>query len=818
MGFVDSTMFLASTIVFLVFLQKVTSQNCSLMSGPTECQNGGTCQQPDLTCMCTLGFIGRYCEIPITSQDCSSMPGPTDCKNGGTCNTELICMCTPEYVGTFCDFPRCTTAGDCLNGGYCLIQSPPELNECMCAAGFGGDRCEIPGCTGSLECQNGGTCLKVPPPDLNTCICASGFEGFRCELPNGFVGCSSSVDCLNGGTCIIQPEGNECMCAYGFEGDMCEDAVTGVDGFDEPCSGMGEGYCLNEGVCEPLNDDPSRWKCRCTSEYAGPICEDEKACSASNMCSDQGTCVDERCQCVVGFSGFLCEIACTDNSECFNMATCDIRSGECICLQGYTGPKCGLGVGNQPLCMIDRDCLNGGTCENDGTCTCINDFKGQYCEIACSANSQCKNGGKCRIKKGKCDCVDGATGVRCQMLPAASSTVVIIVSVVAVILVLLVIILVIILLKKHRSRKRNQTNNGHVEMAPRSRSNDYIGVRDDNRWSGLTGSLLKAENFEPTGKEFPRELLHVMGELGAGSFANVHKAEADGIIKKGIMTTVAVKMLKTSATETDKSDFNKERNMYLNLGSHPNVVKMLGFCTEQEPYFLIMEYLPNGNLQSYLRHIRTGSKEQYGNIKEEKRNFLLPDEILSFANMVANGMEFLSSKSCIHRDLATRNILLGEDLVAKVSDFGLARDIQDEQQYEMKSKGRVPVRWMAPESLHDNIYTSKSDVWGYAVLMWELVTLGSHPYPGMSSREVMEKIKVGYRLPKPEHCSDEIFDLMKECWSENPDQRPTFTEICTKLDRLMADASGYLIMSDLNKDDYLYLEPNQTKTNTADDV
>ena len=82
------------------------------------------------------------------------------------------------------------------------------------------------------------------------------------------------------------------------------------------------------------------------------------------------------------------------------------------------------------------------------------------------------------------------------------------------------------------------------------------------------------------------------------------------------------------------------------------------------------------------------------------------------------------SFQCIHRDLATRNILLGEDLVAKVSDFGLARDIQDEQQYEMKSKGRVPVRWMAPESLHDNIYTSKSDVWGYAVLMWELVTLG----------------------------------------------------------------------------------------------
>ena len=87
-------------------------------------------------------------------------------------------------------------------------------------------------------------------------------------------------------------------------------------------------------------------------------------------------------------------------------------------------------------------------------------------------------------------------------------------------------------------------------MFLQSRSNDYIGIRDGNRWSGSKGSLLKAENFEPTGKEFPRELLHVMGELGAGSFANVHKAEADGIIKKGIMTTVAVKMLKSKSVLT----------------------------------------------------------------------------------------------------------------------------------------------------------------------------------------------------------------------------------------------------------------------------
>ncbi len=146
----------------------------------------------------------------------------------------------------------------------------------------------------------------------------------------------------------------------------------------------------------------------------------------------------------------------------------------------------------------------------------------------------------------ECVCRPGYTGPKCGLGgPAGSSTVVIAVSVVAAVLVLLAIILVIIFLKRRRSRKRNQSNNGHVEMASRPQPNDYIGVNDGNRLSGSAGSLLKAENFEPTGKEFPRELLHVMGQLGAGSFATVHKAEADGIRKKGIMETVAVKMLKS---------------------------------------------------------------------------------------------------------------------------------------------------------------------------------------------------------------------------------------------------------------------------------
>ncbi|XP_072049438.1 uncharacterized protein [Amphiura filiformis] len=167
--------------------------------------------------------------------------------------------------------------------------------------------------------------------------------------------------------------------------------------------------------------------------------------------------------------------------------------------------------------------------------------------------------------------------------------------------------------------------------------------------------------------------------------------------------------------------------------------------------------------------------------------------------------ELALRKQCVHRDLATRNILLGEGLVCKVSDFGLARDMAEENEYEMKSRGRVPLRWLALESLLLNVYSSKSDVWSYGVLLWELVTIGSQPYPGMTNGQVISELKKGYRLPKPEHCSEEIYDIMRKCWQENPDERPTFMQIQKEVEHMLEDAQGYLCMSEFNEHDYVYL-------------
>ncbi|XP_031334762.1 tyrosine kinase receptor Cad96Ca-like [Photinus pyralis] len=146
----------------------------------------------------------------------------------------------------------------------------------------------------------------------------------------------------------------------------------------------------------------------------------------------------------------------------------------------------------------------------------------------------------------------------------------------------------------------------------------------------------------------------------------------------------------------------------------------------------------------------------------------------------------------IHRDLAARNILITEDHVCKVADFGFARDVIDSHVYERKSEGRLPIRWMAPESLYDNIFTVKSDVWSFGVLIWEVVTLGSTPYTGLSAAEVMKRVRDGYRLEKPEHCRRELYNIMYYCWDKDPKQRPSFEECVELLEKLIISETDYI--------------------------
>ena len=190
-----------------------------------------------------------------------------------------------------------------------------------------------------------------------------------------------------------------------------------------------------------------------------------------------------------------------------------------------------------------------------------------------------------------------------------------------------------------------------------------------------------------------------------------------------------------------------------------------------------MEYCPNGNLRDFLRNSRNLYRVEEQSLMTDLSQAFGPNNLIYIAWQIAKGMTFLISRKIIHRDLAARNILLGHGFTAKVGDFGLARDVYKYQAYLKNSSGMVPIKWMAIESIRDSIYTEKTDIWSFGILLWELFTLGGTPYPGMHANEVYQLLLNGKRMDPPVHCPQEISNIMLECWNENAKDRPNFQNL-----------------------------------------
>ncbi|XP_022808910.1 fibroblast growth factor receptor 2-like [Stylophora pistillata] len=435
-----------------------------------------------------------------------------------------------------------------------------------------------------------------------------------------------------------------------------------------------------------------------------------------------------------------------------------------------------------------------------------------------------------------------------------------------------------------------------------------------------------------------------MEELGRGAYGKVHKGVMTKIAGVEVFfkpkeervdviegKVVAIKTPLETRTGEGKRQLLQEIEIMREIGFHKNVLTMLGFWVKSEPIYLVMEYLPYGDLLQWLRSqrkqirarneitldvceeltlssetvengngiddckrirddpdLKVGENEVFtldereplmmekehgyektrgftdkeaipiqqnivtGNTCEQatdekreeligKKNFLINDatpqprhgsgrpasvvnliesattskcedeneglsekDLLCFAWQVAEGMNYLASRGFVHRDLAARNILLGEGRVVKIADFGLLRQTAN-YIYEIKNTKKVPVKWMAPEVISTNTFTSKSDVWSYGVFVWELATLGDTPYPGVENKDLFVLLKRGHRLEKPNSCSEELYSFMSDCWREDPDDRPTFEQLISTLEEMMTR-------------DAPYFDPNKIEDTSAENL
>ena len=358
---------------------------------------------------------------------------------------------------------------------------------------------------------------------------------------------------------------------------------------------------------------------------------------------------------------------------------------------------------------------------------------------------------------------------------------------------------------------------------------------------GLQGpapdNILQLLNIPPDLKwEILRSQVILKHQLGIGFFGQVHKAEILGLsgVNSNKTTIAAVKMLNSDPKAKDVSDLFEEIKVLKNVSNpkHKNIINLIGVCTQNGPIYVILEYAHYGNLRDFLRNYKAFqitqkhlnqsefSNASNGNDNFEKtallassdsnakgstktdnkegtqtdhfslfKNFTLTTHHLcDFSSQISNGMEYLHEKKVIHRDLAARNILLTENLVIKIADFGLAREVghgPGQDYYRKNGPTQLPWRWMSPEALTQSIFTTANDVWSFGIVLWEIHTLGGVPYTGIKHKQLINFLKTGSRLKRPQYCCETIYKIMKECWAEDCGNRPMFSNLSKRFLKIL---------------------------------
>ncbi|XP_064154821.1 macrophage-stimulating protein receptor isoform X1 [Anguilla rostrata] len=275
----------------------------------------------------------------------------------------------------------------------------------------------------------------------------------------------------------------------------------------------------------------------------------------------------------------------------------------------------------------------------------------------------------------------------------------------------------------------------------------------------------------------PAEMLDVQHHqiVGKGHFGTVYHGYLKDQNSKEIHC--AVKSLNRITDIEEVEQFLRE-GILMKGFHHTNVLSLLGILLPEEGLpLVVLPYMKHGDLRHFIR--------------SENRNPTVKD-LIGFGLHVAKGMEYLAGKKFVHRDLAARNCMLDESYTVKVADFGMARDVLDKEYYSVQNhrKAKLPVKWMAIESLQTQKFTTKSDVWSFGILMWELLTRGTSPYPQVDPYDITHYLLKGRRLPQPQFCPDSLYTIMLQCWNPEPEQRPSFTTLISEVSEILSNMEG----------------------------
>ncbi|XP_077985271.1 fibroblast growth factor receptor 2-like [Glandiceps talaboti] len=308
----------------------------------------------------------------------------------------------------------------------------------------------------------------------------------------------------------------------------------------------------------------------------------------------------------------------------------------------------------------------------------------------------------------------------------------------------------------------------HKKSQLRSEKVDLKVLSDETSYADLSTTRAEGMYMKLGEKvlEFPRNNLKVDSIIYNGMFHRIAKGKALNIGGKEGIIKVAIKMSRDDNIGNNEGDILNEIELLKSMSGHQNIINLLGCCTKTAPHYLIMPYFTLGNLKVFMKDNRQFVRGDPGGISSR--------QLMSFACDVAKGMEYLSDNNVVHRYLAAEHVMVENSLTCKISQFGYASTAVDVARLYEKMQDKTPNGWMAPESILKKEFSTCSDVWSFAVVVWEIVSLGLTPFEGIGQASIASKIKKGSTLPRQNQCGPELNDMMVSCWNRKPEHRPTF--------------------------------------------